>query len=301
MQQQEMTLNDFMDRFPDEESCREHLFNIKWSDGFECPKCGHDEYYKIESRNLYQCTNCGHQASVTAGTIFHKTRTPLRIWFWIIFLVSKDKRGVSALSLSKEFPISYPTAWSMLHKIRKAMGDRDGQYQLSDIIEIDEGYFGGASKDKKRGRGTEKSKVLVSVSVDNKGNPQFAKMKVIENLQKETIHSDIKNNIEEGSTVVTDGYRSYSGLEEAQLNHERTVIGDLDVTEVLQSVHTLISNVKSFIIGTYHGLKKKHLQSYLDEYLYRFNRRFWQQQMFDRLLTACLNTNTITYKELFLT
>jgi transposase-like protein/predicted RNA-binding Zn-ribbon protein involved in translation (DUF1610 family) len=289
-----------MDRFPDEKSCREHLFNIKWPNGFKCPECGNTEYYEIESRHLYQCTNCKHQASVTAGTIFHKTRTPLRIWFRVIFLVSKDKLGVSALYLSKEFPISYPTAWTMLHKIRKAMGDRDAQYQLSDIIEIDEGYFGSSTENQKRGRGTGKSKVLVSVSVDKKGNPQFAKMNIIEDLKEETIQTNIEENTEENSTVITDGYSSYSGLEDIGLNHKRVVIGGFDVTEVLQSVHTLISNVKAYIVGTYHGLKKKHLQSYLDEYLYRFNRRSWQQQLFDRLLTACVNTRNITYKELIL-
>jgi len=152
MQKQSLSLYEFKNMFPDEKSCRKHLFQIRWPNGFECPKCGHTAYYEIESRNIVQCASCRHQTSVTAGTIFHKTRTPLYVWFGVIFLVAKDKRGISALSISKEFPVSYPTAWTMLHKIRKAMSDRDANYQLSGIIEVDEGYFGASTKGKKRTR-----------------------------------------------------------------------------------------------------------------------------------------------------
>lgn len=300
MQQPSLTLYEFKNMFPDEKTCRKHLFSLRWPNGFECPKCGHTEYYDIESRNIVQCTNCRHQTSVTAGTIFHKTRTPLQIWFWIIFLVAKDKRGISALSISKEFPVSYPTAWTMLHKIRKAMSDRDSTYQLSGIIEVDEGYFGASTKGKKRGRGTEQSKVLVSVSVKPDGKPQFAKMDIINDLTKETLHDNITENIKGKSTIKTDSFRSYSGLDDKGFKHDKIVSLDLDITDVLKSVHTLISNVKAFIEGTYHGLNEKHLQSYLDEYCYRFNRRFWQSQLFDRLLTACISIQTITYAELTL-
>ena len=289
MQQSSMTLNEFMNRFPDEKSCREHLFNTRWSDGFKCPRCGHDKYYEIEDRKLYQCASCGYQASVTAGTIFHKSHTPLKIWFWAIFFVAKDKRGVSAAQLSREFPVSYPTAWNMLHKIREAMGERDSYYLLSNIIKVDECYIGSSTKDKKRGRGTEKAKVLVSLSVTEDNRPLFAKLDVIEDLTTETIREKITANFAPGSKVSTDGYTSYSGLEEQDFVHDKNVLSDgLDIDDVFDSVHTLISNVKRFIIGTYHGLKDKHLQNYLDEYCYRFNRRFWHDQLFDRLLDACI-------------
>ncbi|WP_420805797.1 transposase, partial [Cohnella thermotolerans] len=119
-----MTLKRFQEKFHSDDACREHLFQIRWPNGFCCPKCEHDAFYFLESRKLYQCTRCKHQVSVTAGTIMHKSRTPLLTWFWAIFLVAHDKRGVSAVFLSRELEISYPTAWLMLHKIRKAMGDR---------------------------------------------------------------------------------------------------------------------------------------------------------------------------------
>lgn len=258
--------------------------------------------FAIESREKYECTNpdCRHQTSITAGTIFHKTRTPLSIWFWVIFLVAKDKRGVSATSVSKEFPVSYPTAWTMLHKIRKAMSDRDSHYDLSGIVEVDEGYFGTPTKGKKRGRGTEQSKVLVSVSVNKEGKPYFAKMEVIDDLTKNTIQGTITQQIRQNSTIKTDGFRSYSRLEEKGFLHDIVIPVDIDITEILKSVHTLISNTKAFVAGTYHGLGKKYLQKYLDEYCYRLNRRFWQSQLFDRLLTACINTHTITFPELTL-
>ena len=162
MQQKVLTFLQFKEMFQNEESCREHLFKVRWSNGFKCPKCGHTEYYKIKSRHLFQCAKCQHQTSVTSGTIFHKTRVSLVIWFWVMYLVSRDKRGISALSVSREFKIAYLTAWTMLHKIREAMSDRDSHYDLYGMVEVDEGYFGASTKGKKRGRGTDQAKVLVS-------------------------------------------------------------------------------------------------------------------------------------------
>ncbi len=296
VQQPELTLNDFIDLFPDEESCRKHLFNLKWPNGFNCPKCGHTKYYLINSRKLIECANpeCRHQTSITAGTIFHKTRTSLRIWFWIIFLVAKDKRGISARALNREFPISYPTAWNMLHKIRKAMGERDSHYNLYGIVEIDEAYFGRSTAGEKRGRGTEKKKVLVSVSVNKHGRPQYAKMEVLSDLKKSTITREIQDTVLPQSIIKTDGFKSYSGLDELDYNH--TTFADINthIADILKSVHTLIGNVKAFITGTYHGLDKKYFQNYLNEYCYRFNRRFWQNQLFGRLLDTCINTRPIT-------
>lgn len=299
MQQPAISFYEFKNLFPDEDACRKHLFNLKWPHGFECPQCGHSEYYEIKKRHLYQCRNCRHQTSVTANTIFHRTRIPLNIWFWVIFLVASDKRGISALAISREFPVSYPTAWAMLHKIRKAMQDRDARYRLAGIVEVDDAYFGGPSQGKKRGRGTDKSKVLVSVSVTKKSKAQFAKMEVVDDLSQDTIDRRIKDSTKAGSRLRTDGYKSYLGFGD-DYEHERIIALNLDISGVLKSVHRLVSNVKAFIAGTYHGLGKKHLESYLGEYCYRYNRRFWQDQLFNRLLTACINTQPVTYADLTL-
>lgn len=137
-----VTLKKFQEKFDSEQACREHLFQIRWPNGFCCPKCQHQAYYFLETRKLYQCRNCKHQVSVTAGTIMHKSHTPLLTWFWAIFLVAHDKRGVSTTFIARELELTYPTAWLLLHKIRKAMGDRDANYQLAGLVELDEAFFG---------------------------------------------------------------------------------------------------------------------------------------------------------------
>ncbi len=128
--QEAITLLQFQRKFASEEACFEHLYKLRWPEGFRCPRCNHDKAYFIKKRKLYQCANpeCNYQASVTAGTIMHKTRVPLVTWFWAIYLVAHDKRGVSAKMLARELEISYPTAWLMLQKIRKAMSDRNAEY-----------------------------------------------------------------------------------------------------------------------------------------------------------------------------
>lgn len=138
MQQEEMNFAKFMERFQTEENCREHFFKIRWPNGFRCPKCGHEEYFFIKGYGRYHCQKCGHQTSITAGTIMHKTHTGLREWFLVIFLFTHDKRGISASQVARTVGISHYAAWLMLHKLRKAMGDRDSQYYLNGIVEMDD-------------------------------------------------------------------------------------------------------------------------------------------------------------------
>ena len=146
----EMSLIQFQRRFRTEAACRDYLFKFKWPEGFVCPSCGHSAYYNLPKRNLFQCKACSHQTSVTTDTVMHKTRTPLRIWFWAIFLVANDKRGLSALQLSKNLDVSYYVAWTMLHKIRFGMKNRDSGYDLLGVIEMDDSFFGsGRGGDKK--------------------------------------------------------------------------------------------------------------------------------------------------------
>ena len=299
-QQPEMSLLAFQKKFNTEESCRDHLFKHKWPNGFICGKCGHPEYYFVPTRNIYQCKKCSYQETVTSNTVMHRTHTFLIKWFWAIYLAAKDKRGISATGLSKQIDVSYPTAWLILHKIRNAMKQKDGDYKLANIVEIDEAFFGGPGSGGKRGRGSSKSKVLVGISLTDEGKPQFAKMKVVENIDGKTVKKMANENIEPGSTIKSDGYSSYKVLTDSDYKHSPEVVYNVDVTEVLHWVHIVISNAKAFINGTYHGLGCKHLQKYLDEYCYRFNRRFWENQLFDRLLRACSIGKTTTYSELTL-
>ncbi len=296
-QKEPLTLSNFNKQFKTEKECERYLFNIRWPKGYVCARCDERQYSVIKSRNLYRCKKCRYQVSLTVDTVMHRTMTPLIVWFWAIFLLACDKRGHSALSISKELGVSYWVAWTLLQKIRHAMGQQDKKYKLRGIVELDEAYFGREQRDGKRGRGTEKSKVLVAVSTDeSKKHAGFVKMSVVSHLDTDTVNMFVKDNLEPECTVQTDGLNIYNALTESISLHERFLI--INGAEPLPWVHTIISNAKAFISGTYHGLGPKHLQSYLDEYCYRFNRRFWENQLFNRLLTACIDCETIIYGEL---
>lgn len=297
-QQERISLREFQNRFSSEEACRDHLFNLRWPEGFVCSRCNHTHAYPIKNRRLYQCASCRYQASVTAGSVFHKTRVPLQVWFWAIFLAAHDKRGVSAQMLHRELDISYPTAWLLLHKIRKAMRDRDTHYTLAGIVELDDSYFGAPTEGGKRGRGTEKIPVVVGVSLTRNGHPLHAKMQVVDDLKTGTLRSTMQNMLLPGANLVTDAYRSYTNAAKGTYTIEATKFDPVANPDHLKWIHTIISNAKAFIAGTYHGLGRKHLQAYLDEYCYRFSRRKFVGQGFNRLLTACLAASTITYAEL---
>ena len=271
--QSSLSLATLQKKFSTEEKCREHLFKLRFPDGFICPECGHKEYFLITTRNLYECKSCGYQASVTAGTIFHKTRTSLMKWFWAIYFVSKDKGGVSALTLKKHLNISYQTAWLMLHKIRKAMEARDENYYLWLIFE---------KKDVIKKSDTHRIVIQVALrSSDRK--PKFVKMRRIKAEDRNKVIDNIKNELKiKGETL---GKVGYDVSREEKKFIERWI-------------GLILKNLKAYLNGTYHNGCRKHLQGYLDEYTYRFNRRLWEKELFNRLLFACLNAKTITYTEL---
>lgn len=295
---EKISLVQFQRKFRTEKDCKNRLLKMRWPQGFMCPRCGHDRYYELSKRGLYQCKACKYQCSVTAGTVMHRTRTALRKWFWAIFLFSNDKRGVSALQLSKKLDISYWVAWTMLHKIRKAMRDRDACYKLAGLIEVDDSYIGGSSNGgDKRGRGTKKIPLLIAASTNGEGIG-YAKMQMVESLHAEPVRRFLQAGVTPQQAVRTDGWQSYNVAEELGHAHEVERILGRKAHDVLKWVHILASNAKAFIIGTYHGLAGKHLQSYLDEYCFRFNRRNTGGQLFDRLLMACVASRGLTYSEL---
>lgn len=285
---QGMTLIEFQSKFHNEQACRKHLFQQRWGKTFSCPRCQGAEYYFIESRTLYECRSCGHQTSLTAGTIMHKTKLPLLTWFWTIYLVAHDKRGRSALSIAQILNLNYRTAWRLLRKIRLAMSQRDAFYQLSGIVEMDDSYFGAPSPGKD-GRGTTKTPVTVALATDDSGNPRYVRMHVIDRVTIKEIHRVAEECVASGSTIVSDGHTSYKRLHELGYKHVSQDYNKSDPEEFLKWLHILISNAKAFIDGTYHGLHSKYLQTYLDEFCYRFNRRRFPNELFGRLLNACVS------------
>jgi transposase-like protein len=287
---------DIHKRFETEDACREYLIQLRWPEGFICPVCGGKDHYLISRRHMYQCISCRYQASVTAGTVMDRSHLSLKIWIWAIYLVARDKRGYSAMQLSRVLNLPYNTAWFLLHRIRHAMAERDSNYMLTGIVELDDTYLGKPKKGGKRGRGTSKLKIVVAVSKDDKGKPQYAKMQVVPNLKGKTISKFAKGCIDEGSVVQTDAYRSYRKPLAEKYLHEYQVF-DAE-SDMLKWLHTIIGNAKAFVSGTFHGLGRKHMQSYLDEYCYRFNRRFLSGEIFSRLLLAVTRSSTFRFADL---
>lgn len=290
---QPLNLVDFFSAFPTEAACEYHLIRVRWPEGMTCGKCHKTDFYpRISTRRMYQCRTCSHFNSPTAGTIFHKTRTSLQRWFLGIFLIASDKRGCSALLLSKQIGVDYDTAWALLQRIRHAMAKRDAQYQLAESVEMDELFIGAPTEGQKRGRGTDKTPVLVAVSfIKGKQNEEyvgFAKLKAVEQVDAATVIQFAKMAIKSGSAVRTDGLTVYPALEKHGFEHDPRTVKRRKAHTILPHVHTFISNLRAFVMGTYHGLGEKHLQQYLDEFCYRFNRRKHQDELFDRLLRACL-------------
>ena len=207
MQQENLSLLAFQKRFRSEKACQKHLFDLRWPQGYRCPRCQHDQAYFHRTRHLYACKACGYQTSLTAGTIFHKTRTSLRKWFWMIFLMGRQKSGASMLSLQRILEIrTYKTVWVMGHKIRKAMAERDASYKLAGLIELDDTYVGGP-KPGKRGRGaTGKAKVVVAVETPT-DKPRFAAMRMVPRVSSEEIQSLVRERLATEAVIKTDGWQ----------------------------------------------------------------------------------------------
>ena len=309
----ERSLLGFQEAFTNEEACWEHLRRMRWPEGFLCPRCGHDKAWFIRTRKVMDCKKCRGQTSVTAGTIFHKTRTPLLKWYWLIYRMATDKVGTSVAGMQRLLEIKdYKTGWLMAHKVRKSMADRDARYTLAGLVEMDDSFFGPAGHT--AGRGSErKSTVLCAVSLyrdtQGKEKPGFAHMRVVEDASAKSIGDFLERlgcgpQTEEGRELLdairTDGWRSYSkAARDKELGHYRVVLREpSQAGRLLPWVHRVISNAKAVIRGTHRGVSGKHLQSYLAEVCYRFNRRFWEKELFDRLIRACISTATVTYREL---
>jgi len=285
-----MSITEFNERFPDEDACWEHLYHVRYTNGFVCPKCGDTREPWKTQRRVVKCKGCRATVSLLVGTVMEKTHLPLLKWFHAMRLMAEDKRGCSAVKLEQELRVKYHTAWYLHKRIQTAMEDRDKNYQLCGVVEVDDAFFGGSGDGGKRGRGTDKTEAMLGVEVDyfvnKKGErvsrPRHMKLEVVPNAQSPTIKDFAVRNIRAGSTVMTDGLASYPVLD--GLGYTRISEPASQNKEHLRWVHTLISNAKAVIQGTYHGLDEKYLHLYFAEYSWRFNRR--GLNLFDRLLAS---------------
>jgi len=268
------TMQDFMDRFSTEEACRQYLFDVRWADGFKCPKCSHTESWKL-GRGIRKCKKCRRDISVTAGTVFQGRHLPLRIWFQALWTVVSQKHGVSALGLSRLLGIKRQmTGWQLLKKIRTGMV-RAGRERLSGLIEVDEVFLGGV-KPGIRGRGA-LGKVLILVAAEDKERKGFGRIRIeiIPDASAQTLRIAIKKMVESGSKIRTDEWKGYTpatmeGYEHIVMKRKSLEPGE-DPTPL---VHRIASLLKRWLLGTHHGrVEETHLATYLDEFVFRFNRR----------------------------
>lgn len=289
------TIMELERRFSCEEACRQYLFELRWSEGFCCPRCGHKVAWHM-SRDLYLCAGCRFQISVIAGTIFQDTRKPLTLWFRAIWYVTSQKLGVSALGLQRVLGLgSYRTAWTWLHKLRSAMV-RPGRDRLSGTVEVDEIYIGGVRKGK-RGRGAD-GKVLVLVIAQQDGR-RIGRIRLhrLEDASSASLIAAVKNCVEPGSVVRTDGWKGYLPLLSENYVHnvirKTSDIGD----NLLPRANLVSSLLKRWLLGTHQGaVGTSHLDYYLDEYTFRFNRRTSKSRgkLFYRLMQQAVKVGPLT-------
>lgn len=274
------TIKQFNKEFPDDDACLEHLFNQRYGKHYECPKCHKTGFYRNRNKKCYSCAWCGYDISPLAGTIFHKSSTSLKNWFFAIFLMSTSKNGVSAKEIQRQTGVTYKTAWRMQRQIRLLMHpDKD---PLRGTVEIDDTYIGG-KRPGKRGRGAE-GKTPVFGMVEREGD---VKANVVENLKIRTVKPLISENIEKKSEVYTDEFLSYQNIKNYDYDHD--VVKHRIKEYVRGNVHTntiegFWSQLKRSIHGTYHSVSPQHLQLYVDEFAWRYNRRTSSVPVFELLL-----------------
>jgi transposase-like protein/ribosomal protein L37AE/L43A len=293
------TTIEFEQRFGTEEACLKYLAKIRWPDGFYCPRCGHKKAW-IAKRGVYRCKNCDYQVSITAGTIFHGTRKPLQLWFHAIWYITSQKNGVSAMGLKQVLGLNrYETVWIWLHKLRRAMV-RPGRDSLSGAVEIDEAYIGG-QKTGKRGRGAA-GKSLVLVAVEDKGE-HFGRIRLhrIADASAESLMPAVQKSVEPGSTVRTDGWSGYAQLSSKGYKHivvrKNADVGD----NLLPLANRVVALLKKWLVGTHQGaVCSSHIDYYLDEFTFRFNRRTsrYRGKLFYRLIQQAVSIEPFIAKKI---
>lgn len=293
------TFGELEERFSTEASCLAYLANLRWPEGFRCPKCKHAQAWEL-SAGLRECARCGHQTSVTAGTLFHRTRKPICLWFRVIWLVTSQKNGASALGLQRSLGIGcYKTAWTWLHKLRRAMVNphRD---RLGGVVYVDEVYVGGPQEGK-RGRGAA-GKTLVLIAVEqNGGRTGRVRLSRVADASAASLEEALRRFVREGSEVRTDGWRGYLGVERLGYVHapvrKTAEIGK----DLLPPCHRQAGLLKRWLEGTHQGaVSPEHLDYYLDEYTFRFNRRTSSHRgkLFQRLLENAMVIEPSAYKSI---
>ncbi len=304
-----MRLLEFSKQFGGEEACKQYFKEFREKQGLKCSKCGCTNFHWIPSHDRWQCKECMKQISLRSGTLLEASKLPYHYWIYAIFLMVNTKKGISALEMQRQLGHKrYEPIWAMMHKIRQSMGNRDDRYQLDKIVEFDDAFVKTSSDykeddtyGKRKGRGTLSKTPIAMMASTSKGSEKvqekknkkstklrFVKMKVIEDQTSESFEKVVATNVNESSTLVTDGFRSYSKLHKYVKKHLAEKIPGKDAEKKLPWVHTAVSNLKRELLGKYHNVKDDYLQSYLNEYCYKVNRRYFGEQLFERVMLAAV-------------
>jgi transposase-like protein len=298
------TLAEFEERFATEDACRAYLVKMRWPTGFRCPRCDVSGGWAIK-RALTMCSQCGYKTSVTAGTVFHRSHLPLRTWFRAIWWVTNQKHGLSALGLQRLLGLgSYETAWVCLQKLRRAMV-RPGRDRLFGSVEVDETYVGGVRAGGGRRHLGNKALVVIAAQVDGNGIGRI-RLGQVADASANSLMPFVQSAIKAGSTVITDGWQGYEGLEERGYIHQPRVIrgSGKPASAVLPRVHRVASLMKRWLLGTHQGaVSREQLDCYLDEFTFRFNRRTSKHRgmLFYRLVEQAIALPPTPYSTLVAT
>jgi transposase-like protein len=294
-------LADFERRFATEAACRQYLIRLRWPDGFRCPRCKREKAWPVRG-TLLQCAGCGRQRSVTAGTIFQDTHTPLTTWFRAMWWVTSQKTGVSALGAQRVLGLgSYKTAWTWLHKLRRAMV-RPGRDRLAGYVEVDETYIGGVHPGRRGRRTQTKALVAVAVEVDGRRIGRI-RLRRIPDASADSLIDFVQDAVEPRSRVHTDGWLGYEPLRRHGYKHDVTFLEGQpqSASQLLPHVHRVVSLLKRWLLGTHHGaVTHEHLDYYLDEFTFRFNRRrsASRGKLFFRLVQHAVLVDPAPYESL---
>jgi transposase-like protein len=298
------TAKEFERFFVNEAVCRQYLAKLRWPRGYRCFRCASEARAWVTGRGYLHCRDCGAEISVTAGTIFERTRLPLKTWFLAMWLVTSQKHGANALGLQRVLGLgSYQTAWSWLHKLRRAMVRPDRE-RLHGWVEVDETYVGGSERGGKRGRGAEnKAIVVIAVEIHHPKGFGRVRMRQVPDASGASLIPFIRDNIEPGSAVLTDAWRGYNDVATQGYVHNKTNLSDSgDPAHVLMpGVHRIAALLKRWLLGTHQGaVMGKHLDYYLDEYTFRFNRRTSRSRglLFYRLMQQAVVTIPVSYRQM---
>ena len=295
------SLLEFQHQFSDEAACAAYLAKQRWPEGFVCPSCGGKRGWALETKQwTTECADCGRQTSVRAGTVMHGSKLPLTVWFWAAYLMATHSNGISATQIRSQLGLgSYKTAWLLCAKLRSAMVAPD-RTPLSGLVEMDETAIPFRTHDDPPAGGQGRShqgKMLVAGAVEvTDGGPGRIRLRAIPDVSGDTLAGVVKDTVAPGSTIKTDGWTGYSAS--AEVAHDPHVIGSMAAHIVLPWVHRVFSNLKTWALGVYHGLRRKHLQAYLDEFVFRFNRRRTRHAAFRSLLGIVTSKEPITYEML---